>query len=94
MVYFLCLGEGGKFIRIKRPSLRPEVIIKHILANYGCIAVFKNGIVYDGILKKLGKNPLRHKNSYGRSGGKEYYKYLFTLDLPEEQVLEKRFFNG
>lgn len=68
--------EGGEFSLINRSSIRPKIIIKHLIKHkIGCIAVFKNGMIYDGCLLCLGRNPLRHIKE-GRKSGKEYYNTI------------------
>ena len=89
MIYFLTPVEGGKFIRIIRPSIRPKILIKKaIKEKWKCVAVFRNGMVYDGFLLKLGRNPLRHIGN--KKWNREYYKYLRGLDLPTEIIMENK----
>ena len=86
MIYFLCLREGGNFIMINRPNIRPKNLIKYFIKKrFECIAVFKNGIIYDGFLFPC-LTPLRHKLYGGRRMGKQYYKDLSKLNLPEEEI--------
>ncbi len=80
MIYFLAPIEGGEFIKINRPSLRPKIIIKYVLKRYKYVAVFKNGIIHDTFLP----NPRRR---YDRRVGRHYYKELLKLNLNEETIL-------
>ena len=92
MIYFLAPCEGGLWVKINRPSLRPKSVINHVLKNKGWgvkehIALFKNGIIYDSNLIRRGINPLIHKKVGGRKEGKKLYKKLLTLKIiPEETV--------
>ena len=86
MVYFIAFTEGGKFVRIKRRSLRPKIVIKRILSKSSCVAIFKNGMIYDGFLKNR-RTKLRHIYLGGRKSGCEYYKYLMKQQMPEEEII-------
>ncbi len=83
MIYFLAPGEGLKFIKINRASRKPKSIINNLnKSKTDFVLIFKCGIVYDSILKKLGYNPYRNI----RKWGKLRYKKLLKIKLSEETV--------
>jgi len=84
MIYFLTPQEGGKFIRINRLV---DVSINDLIPSFAeqkleCVCVFEDGTVYDGFLPKYSNSYLR-----GDEDGVEYYQYLLSLDLPEEEIV-------
>jgi hypothetical protein len=86
MIYFITFKEGGRFIKVIRPCIKPKALVKKLSKAGKFIAVFKNGMTHDGFLPRFRTN-WRHIVGGGRKGGKEYYKRLSLVDLPTEVII-------
>ena len=74
-------------VRIKRPSSKPKNIIKRFRREkLECIAIFKNGMIYDYFLKKYKGTDLRHKIRGKKEGALLYKGFLGAAGIPEEVI--------
>ena len=85
LIIFIAVKEGGCFRSFKRSkNIRTKIIIKRLIKKKTkCVAVFKNGMIYDGFLIGRTKTALRHIISGGRKDGRRYYVQLRPLSLRE-----------